>query len=58
MNDIFYKKGNWYFWDETGLDQGPFTSAILAEAALDIYIKYELQDRKEPIRKMKDNMGV
>jgi len=65
MNEVFldsagyYQKDKWFFWDESGLENGPFNSKSQAEAALAAYIKYELNwEEDNPIRKMKDNMGV
>jgi len=65
MNDVFkdilgyYEKDKWFFWDEAGLESGPFNSEKQAEEALSAYIKYEINwEENIPIRKMKDNMGI
>ena len=65
MNEVFqdisgqFQKDKWFYWDESGLEVGPFNSDKQAEAALAAYIKYELNWEEDiPIRKMKDNMGV
>lgn len=52
-------EGKWYYWDESGLEIGPFNSYEQTEAALAAYIKYDLDWVKDdPIHKMRDNMGV
>ena len=59
MSDIFEENGEWYYWDEAGLDSGPFKTKKQAEQALDAYIKYIVnKEEKEPIRKMREDMGL
>jgi len=62
MNDVFqdtlgwYQKNKWYYWDESGLEQGPYNSEEQAQAALTAYIKYELNwEENTPIRKMRED---
>lgn len=52
---IFEEDDGFYFWDETILDlQGPFDSQILAQKAMDAYIKWINHDHQEyGIKKMK-----
>jgi hypothetical protein len=54
----WFEKDKWFFWDETGDENGPFDSELIAQASFDAYVKYEVNGEREPIRKMKDTMGL
>jgi hypothetical protein len=55
----YYQKDKWFFFDECGLENGPFNSKEQAQAAEAAYIKYEIEwEEPTPIRKMKDDMGL
>ncbi len=65
MNEIFqdivgdFELYKWYFYDESGLENGPFNSEEQAAAALAAYIKYEINwEEDDPILKMRDTMGT
>ena len=58
IDDIFKHQGRWYYWDDAGLENGPFNSMEQAAIALEAYIKYDLNwVEDDPILKMKDTMG-
>lgn len=60
MDEIFLDaKGKWFYYDESGLENGPFNSEEQCAAALAAYVKYELNwEEDDPILKMRDTMGL
>jgi hypothetical protein len=55
----FFDRDKWFYYDESGLENGPFNTEEQAIKALDAYVEFELNwTEKQPILKMKDNMGL
>lgn len=56
MNDIIELEDGYYFYDEAQLEVGPFKTELLAQKALDAYVKWMNHDHQEnSIKKMKGN---
>ena len=55
MNDIFEDEDGFYYWDNDDYIIGPFDTLYQAQTALAASSKWQ---EKEPIKKMRDNMGL
>ena len=52
--DIFEAEDGFYFWDEAGFENGPYSTQEQAQIALDAYVKWMNHDHQEyGIRKMR-----
>ena len=52
---IFELEDGFYFWDEAGLESGPYKTLELAQKAFDAHIKWLNHDHQEnSIRKIRD----